>query len=165
MKTFYGHLLFACLILCCSTLTQSLGYGEDVPCVEPPSCKNITHNLCDILKDQCPVTCGQCIPCADHRDCTGVTPTLCQLQPQLKEECQDSCGMCPHYTTTTTTPTPEPTTPPPTRPPRPELNHYAYTGKWDITPRGEIECELETSGLKCGHDTYDVDDIHIRLKV
>jgi len=61
MTTFYGHLLFGCLILCCSTLNQSLGYdGEDVPCVEPPNCKNITHNLCDILKDQCPVTCGQC---------------------------------------------------------------------------------------------------------
>jgi len=157
MKTFYGHLLFACLILCCSALPQSFSY-RDVPCVEPPSCKSIEHSLCDILKDHCPVTCGQCISCADQRDdCTGVTPTLCQFSPELKEECQASCGMCPHYTTT-----PEPTTPPPTRPPRPELDHNAYTGKWNITPSGEIECELETSGLICGYDTYDVDDIRIR---
>merc|ERR1712133_239020 len=63
MKTFNGHLLFGCLILCCSTQTQSLSYDvDDVPCVEPPACKNITHDLCDILKDQCPVTCSQCIP-------------------------------------------------------------------------------------------------------
>jgi len=161
MKALGALAFLSCLILC-SSLTQVWGYYDDVPCVEPPTCKTINHGLCDIMKDTCPVTCGQCTPCADKRDCTGLSPALCQLQPQLKEECKESCGLCPHYTTTTTTPTPESTTPPPTRPPTPDLNPYAYTGKWEMTPSGEIECEMEHSGLKCGSDMYDVDDIHIR---